>query len=171
MPQESGFEFRKGLHITKAKYNLIHKRQFKIRLLEQEIIRTLYKKLLKYKIKPAANNIETDWTNVIGAVLYAGEAALGFKSQKSKKSLRTCSDNLKGQIDRKKQALKVYLQSENMDHFVEYKKLQAKVWKLSRKIRREDWKNFVKSLEHDISEPESRGFRVLKKVKQQKITT
>jgi hypothetical protein len=49
-----------------------------------------------------------------------------------------------------------------MDHYVEYKKPRAEVGKLSRKISRENSKKFVKSVKHDITGPQRRGFRVFK---------
>lgn len=59
---------------------------------------------------------------------------------------------------------KIYLQTKQIQHYTEYKKLRAKVRKLTRKYRREDWDKFVKSIECNITGPQRRGFKYYKKL-------
>jgi hypothetical protein len=67
-------------------------------------------------------------------------------------------------IDEKKKAYKLFLQIKDPHQYIKYKKRRAEVTRLTRKIRRDDWDKFVKSLEHDITGTQRRGFKIFKKL-------
>jgi hypothetical protein len=55
------------------------------------------------------------------------------------------------------------LQTKGSQQHIKYKGLTAEIRKLTRSIRRDDLNIFVKSLDRDITGPERRGFKTLKK--------
>jgi hypothetical protein len=71
------------------------------------------------------------------AILEAAKESLGYKPIKKK----TWNEELKQTIDRKKHEYKKYLQTEDPQQHIKYKKLRAEVRKLTRKTRRDDWNN------------------------------
>ena len=87
---ESKFKF---LHV-KHKYNKTNKTidkqplGFKVHLLEQESIRTLYRNRLKGKLIPITGEIDTDWLNMKDAITKAAEESVGYKKWKNRKWLR-----------------------------------------------------------------------------------
>ena len=76
---ESKFKF-----LTNAKHN--HKKKdktiytkppaFKVHLLEQESIRTLYRNRLKEKLTPLTGEIDTDWLKIKEAITKAAEESI-----------------------------------------------------------------------------------------------
>jgi hypothetical protein len=54
-----------------------------------------------------------------------------------------------------------------VEHFIEYKKQQAIIRKMTRKQRRDDWEKFVKSLERDITGTQRLGFKIFKQLQLQ----
>jgi hypothetical protein len=52
---------------------------FKVHLLEQEPIRTLYRNRLKGKLTPLTGEIDTDWMKIKEAITKAAEESIGYK--------------------------------------------------------------------------------------------
>ena len=48
-----------------------------------------------------------------------------------------------------------------MEHYIEYKKHEAIVMKMTRRQGRDDWDIFVKALERDITGTQRRGFKII----------
>jgi len=79
---ESKFKFP-----THAKYSYgktdktIYKKPpaFKVHLLEQESIRTLYRNRLEGKLTPLTGEIDTDWMEIKEAITKAAEESIGYK--------------------------------------------------------------------------------------------
>ena len=51
-----------------------------------------------------------------------------------------------------------------MEHYIEYKKHEAIVMKMTRRQGRDDWDIFVKALERDITGTQRRGFKIFKQL-------
>ena len=160
---ESKFKF--GTH-GKQSHNktdkTIHKKPptFKVHLLEQESIRTLYRNRLKGKRKPLTGDIDADWLKIKEAITKAAEESLGYKKWKNRK----WSDEIQLAIEEKKASYRKYLQNKTMEHYIEYKKHRAIVRKITRNQRRDDWDKFVKTLERDITGTQRRGFKIFKQL-------
>jgi len=111
---ESKFKF---LTHAKHSYNKTNKTiykkppAFKVRLLEQESIRTLYRNRLKGKLTPLTGEIDTDWLKMKGAIAKAAEEIIGYKKWKNQKWLRTWNDGIQLAIEEKKASYKKYLQN------------------------------------------------------------
>jgi hypothetical protein len=99
------------------------------------------------------------------AILKAADDSLGFKTRKNKKWFRTWNVNLKGLIDIRKKARKIYLQCQNMEHCVEYKKLRPESGYSQGKHIGKIGKELVKSLEHDITGPQRTDITAFKNLK------
>jgi len=52
---------------------------FKVHLLEQESIRTLYRNRVKGKLAPLTGEIDTDWMKIKEAITKAAEESIGYK--------------------------------------------------------------------------------------------
>jgi len=61
---------------------------FKVHLLEQESIRTLYRNRLKGKLTPLTREIDTDWLKIKESITKAAEESIGYKKWKNRKWLR-----------------------------------------------------------------------------------
>ena len=75
---------------------------FKLHLLEQESIRTLYRNRLKGKLTPLTGEIDADWLKIKEATTKAAEESLGYKKWKNRKWLRTWNDEIQLAIEEKK---------------------------------------------------------------------
>jgi hypothetical protein len=109
-------------------------------------------------------NVEENWANIKEAILEATKESIGYKPTKNKTWIRTWNEELKQIINKKKHEYKIYLQTKDTQQHITYKKLRAEVRKITRRIRRNDWDKFVKSLGRDITGPQRRGFKILKKL-------
>jgi len=58
---------------------------FKVHLLEQESIRTLYRNRLKGKLTLLTGEIDADWLKIMEAITKAGEGSTGYKRWKNQK--------------------------------------------------------------------------------------
>ena len=54
-----------------------------------------------------------------------------------------------------------------MEPYIEYKRHRAIVRKMTRRQRSEDWDNFVKILERDVTGTQRRGFKMIKQLQLQ----
>ena len=75
---------------------------FKVHLLEQESIRTLYRNRLKGKLAPLTGEIDID-QKIKEAITKAAEESVGYKKWKNQKWLRTWNDEI--QLSKKKRKL------------------------------------------------------------------
>jgi len=85
---ESKFKFlTHGKQSYKEKDTIIYTKPpaFKIYLLEQEPIRTLYRNRLKGKLTPLTGEIDTDWLKIKEAIIKAAEEIVGYKTWKNRK--------------------------------------------------------------------------------------
>jgi len=76
---ESKFKFlTHGKHSYKKKGTTIYTKPaaFKIHLLEQESIRTLYRNRLKEKLTPLTGEMDTDWLKIKEAITKAAEESI-----------------------------------------------------------------------------------------------
>ena len=84
----------------KGSYNKVDKTiykkppAFKVHLLEQESIRTLYRNRLKGKLTPLTGEIDTDWMKIKEAITKAAAEIIGYKKWKNRKWLRTWNDEI-----------------------------------------------------------------------------
>jgi len=134
---------------------------FKVHLLEQESIRTLYRNRLKGKLTPLTREIDADWLKIKEAITKAAEESIGYKKWKNRRWLRTWNDEIQRAIEEKKSSYRKYLQHKTVKHYIEYKRHRAIVRKMTRRQRREDWDKFVKTLERDITGTQRRGFKII----------
>jgi len=151
---ESKFKF-----LTHAKYS--HKKKdktictkppaFKVHLLEQESIRTLYRDRVKGKLTPLTGDVDTDWLKIKEAITKEAEESTGYKKWKSRKWLRAWNEEIQRTIEEKKASYRKYLQNKTVDYYIEYKRHREIVRKMTRSQRRDDWDKFVKTLERDIT--------------------
>ena len=51
-----------------------------------------------------------------------------------------------------------------MEDYVEYKRHRAKIRKMTRRQRRDDWDKFVKTLERCVTGIQRRGFKIFKQL-------
>jgi hypothetical protein len=167
---ESKFKF-----LTHAKHNYnktdktIYKipPAFKVHLLEQESIRTLYRNRLKGKLTPLTGEIDTDWLKIKEAITKAAEESVGYKRWKNRKWLQTWNDEIHLAIEDKKASYRKYLQNKTVEHYIEYKKHRAILRKMTQRQRRDDWDKFVKTLERDITGTQRQGFEIFKQLQLQ----
>jgi len=124
---------------------------FKVHLLEQESIRTLYGDRLKGKLTLLTGEINADWLKIKEAITKAAEESIGYKKWKNQKQLRTWNNEIQLAIEEKKASYRKYLQNKIVEHYIEYKRHRAIVRKMTRRQRRDDWYKFVKTLERDIT--------------------
>jgi hypothetical protein len=134
---------------------------FKVHLLEQESIRTLYRKRLKGKLTPLTGEKDTDWRKIKEAIIKAAEDSIGYKKLKNRQWLRTLNDEIQLAIEKKKASYRKCLQNKTVEQYRENKKHRAIVRKMTRRQRRDDWDKFVKTLERDITGTQRRGFKIL----------
>jgi len=85
------------------------------------------------------------------ALTKAAEESIGYKKWKNRKWLRTWNDKIQLVIEEKKTSYRKYLQNKTVEHYIEYKKHQAIVRKMTRRQTRDDWDKFAKTLERDIT--------------------
>jgi hypothetical protein len=121
-------------------------------------------KTVKDKLKQVETyNVEENWANIKEAILEATKESIRYKPTKKEIWIRTWNEELKQIINKKKHEYKKYLQTKDPQQHIKYKKLRAEVSKITRRIWQNDWDKFVKSLEQDITDPQRRGFKILKK--------
>jgi len=94
---------------------------FKVHLMEQESIRTLYRNRLKGKLTPLTGQIDEDWLEIKGAITKAAEKSLGYKKWENRKWLRTWNDEIQLAIEEKETSYRKYLQNKTVEHYIEYK--------------------------------------------------
>ena len=104
---------------------------FKVHLLEQESIRTLYRNRLKGKLTPLTGEIDADWLKIKEAITKAAEESLGYKKWKNRKWLQTWSDEIQLAIEEMKASYRKYLQNKTVEHYIEYKKHRAIIRKIT----------------------------------------
>jgi len=83
---ESKFKFlthTKHSHKKKDKTTYTTPPTFKVHLLEQESIRTLYRNRLKVKLTPLTGELDTDWLKIKEAITKAVEESIGYKMWKN----------------------------------------------------------------------------------------
>jgi hypothetical protein len=166
---ESKFKFVQAKHKYNKTNKTVDKKPlgFKVHLLEQESVRTLYRNRLKGKLTPLTGEIETDWLKIKEAITKAAEESVGYKKWKNRKWLRTWNDEIQLAIEEKKASYRKYLQTKTVEQYTEYKKHRAIVRKMTRNQRREDWDKFVKALERDITGTQRMGFKIFKQLQLQ----
>jgi len=111
---ESKFKFlthAKHSHKIKDKTVYTKPPAFKVHLLEQESIRTLYSNRLKGKLTPLTGEIDTDWLKIKEAITKAAEESRGYKKWKNRKWLRTWNEEIQRAIEEKKASYRKYLQN------------------------------------------------------------
>jgi len=116
---ESKFKFlthAKQSHIKKDKTIYKKPPAFKVHLLEQESIRTLYRNRLIGKLTPLTGEIDADWWKIKEAITKAAEESLGYKKWKNRKWLRTWNDEIQLTIEEKKTSYRKYLQNKRVEH-------------------------------------------------------
>ena len=94
---ESKFKFlTHGKHSYKKKDTTIYTKPsaFKVHLLEQESIRTLYRNRLKGKLTPLTGEIDTERLKIKEAITKAAEENIGYKKCKNRKWLRTWNEEI-----------------------------------------------------------------------------
>jgi len=122
---ESKFKFLKhAKHSYKKKDKTTYTKppSFKVHLLEQESIRTLYRNRLKGKLTPLIGEIDTDWLKIKEAITKAAEESIGYKTWKNWKWLRTWNEEIQRAIEEKKASYRKYLQNKTVDYYIEYKR-------------------------------------------------
>jgi len=131
---ESKFKFlthAKYSHKKKDKITYTKPTAFKVHLLEQESIRTLYRNRLKGKLTPLTGEIDTDWLKIKEAITKAAEESIGYKKWKNQKWLRTWDEEVQRATEEKKASYRKYLQNKTMDYYIEYKRDRAIVRKMT----------------------------------------
>jgi hypothetical protein len=126
--------------LVESKFKFVHARQgynktnktvykkplgFKVHLLEQESIRTLYRNRMKGKLTPLTGEIDTDWLKIKEAITKAAEESVGYKNRKNRKWLRTWNDEILLTIEENNASYRKYLKNETIEHCIEYKKRRA----------------------------------------------
>ena len=88
-------------HSHKIKDKTVHTKPpvFKVHLLEQESIRTLYKNRLKGKLTPLTGVIDTDWLKIKEAITKAPEESIGCKKWKNRKWFQTWNEEIQRAIE------------------------------------------------------------------------
>ena len=94
---------------------------FKVLLLEQESIRTLYRNRLKGKLTSLTGEIDKDWMKIKEAITKAEEESIGYKKWKNQKWLRTWNNEIQLAIEEKKASYRKYLQYKTVEHYIECK--------------------------------------------------
>jgi len=92
---------------------------FKVHLLEQESIRSLYRNRLKGKLTPLTGEIDADWLKIKEAITNAAEESIGYKKWKNRRWLRTWNDEIQWAIEEKKSSCRKYLQHKTVEHYIE----------------------------------------------------
>ena len=110
---------------------------FKVHLLEQESIRTLYRNRLNGKLTPLTGEIDADWLKIKEAITKAAEESIRYKKWKNRKWLRTWNEEIQRAMEEKKASYRKYLQNKTVEHYIEYKRHRAIVMKMTRGQRRE----------------------------------
>jgi len=119
---ESKFKFlTHAKHSYKKKDKTIYTKPpaFKVHLLEQESIRTLYRNGLKGKPTPLTGKIDTDWLKIKEAVTKAAEESMGYKKWKNRKWFRTWNEEIQQAIEKKKASYRKYLQNKTVEDYIE----------------------------------------------------
>ena len=109
---ESKFKFlTHAKHSHNKKDKTIHKKTpaFKVHLLEQVPIRTLYRNRLKGKLTPLTGQIDAEWLKIRDAITKAAEEIIGYKKWKNWKWLRTWNEEIQLAIQEKKYSYRKYL--------------------------------------------------------------
>jgi len=109
---ENKFKFLKRAKLSyrkKDKTTYTKPPAFKVHLLEQESIKTLYRNRLKGKLTPLTGEIDTDWLKIKEAITKAAEETIGYKTWKNWKWLRTLNEEIKRAIEEKKASYRKYL--------------------------------------------------------------
>ena len=82
---------------------------FKVHLLEQESVRTLYRNRLKGKLTPLIGEIVADWLKIKEVITKAAEESIGYKKWNN----RRWNDEIQRAIEEKKSSYRKYLQHKN----------------------------------------------------------
>jgi len=136
---------------------------FKVHLLEQEAIRTLYRNRLKGKLIPLTGEIDVDWLKIKEAITKAAEESIGYKKWKNRRWLRTWNDDIQRAIEENKSRPRTYLQDKTVEHYIEYKRHRAIVRVMTRRQRKLIETNLL-TLERDITGAQRRGFKIFKQL-------
>ena len=81
---------------------------FKVQLLEQESIRTLYRNRLKGKLTPLTGEIDADWLKIKETITKAAEESIGYKKW---------NEEVQRAIEEKKASCRKYLQNKTVEHY------------------------------------------------------
>ena len=65
--------------LKRTKQHIKNPPTFKLHLLEQESVRTLYRNRLKGKLRPLTGEIDADWMKIKEAITKVAEESLGYK--------------------------------------------------------------------------------------------
>jgi len=164
---ESKFKFfthAKHSHIKMDKTIYKKTPAFKVHLLEQESIRTLYRNRLKGKLTPLTGEIDVDWLKIKEAITKAAEESIGYKKWKNRRWLRMWNDDTQRAIEENKSSHRTYLQHKTVEHYIEYKRHRALVRIMTRRQRIGDWNKFVKILERDLTGTQRPDFKIFKQL-------
>jgi len=75
--------------------------------------------------------MDTDWLKIKEAINKAAEESIGYKKWKNRIWLRTQNEEMQRAIEEKKASYRKYLQNKTVDYYIEYKRHQAIVRKMT----------------------------------------
>ena len=142
-----------------------HKEMFKVHLLQDESIRTLYQKRISLNMerKGKSTNINEEWDNIKQIIIQAASEALGTRRIRNKRTgLQIWNDDIEKIIKDKKTAYLKYLQLKTAESKVEYKYRCALARREVRKIKRNSWEKYVSDIEHDVHGRQEKAYKILK---------
>ena len=139
---------------------------FKVHLMEQESIRTLYRNRLKGKLTPLTGEIDADWLKIKEAITKAVEESSGYKKWKNRSGFGRGVAKYNWQQKKRKLGTGNINKTKQWST-IQNKKNRAIVRKITRKQRRDDWDKCVKILERDITGTQRRDFKIFKQLQLQ----
>jgi len=138
---------------------------YKIYLLQEESIRSLYQQRLAKTLSeyPMASTIDKEWENIKISIKKAANEAIGTKTKyRRKKGLRIWNEEIRNVIANKRTAYQIYLQNPSEENFETYKIRRNIAKTIVSKTHKESWDRFISRIETDIFGEQSMAYKVLK---------
>lgn len=158
--------FKTRWYKPSRKQNSEQKEAYKIYLLKQQSIKELYQRRLEEKTKevPKKNDIEDEWKQLKLILNTAAHEALGKKKimKRRNKGPMIWTEELKTEVNNKKRLYLKYLQQQTNDSLIEYKRQAAVVKRLSRKMHKDRWDNFITEIENDVHGKQELSYKIIR---------
>lgn len=150
---------------VKNKKLTILEQKWKVELLQEESVKTLYqKRLTEHSSRyPETNNVDEEWKNIKNILEKAAAEALGKQKKKyNNKKIIPWSEEQQKAVEDKNKAYHKWLQNRTERNKLEYNRMTQTVKDLNRQAQQNRWDTFISKIENDVHGRQQMAYKIMK---------